>query len=452
MGFLLLGYLYVIAIYKDPTSTGQTFQFSAPFWILRVITAVMGIVLGKLWKDKGFWILIAYLLLKIIRVAIPNPDNLLDGAVSDILLTGLWVFCACYGLGRVLSETQLRQFLRACAAIWTVGMVIYASLGVYAAWTDQTVYNLSKGGLWGINVDRLFLVYYVTVSGSVLSLAVVIALCSAATSRHVWTKVLYILSVIPMLVALSLTDSRCAQVTVATGTATLVGILLLNAFRRKAIPGSQLPGRRPWYAWPVSIAVTGLVFVAIVLGVMKTISVFNSLKTAGGLLPRALAEETGEAAKTVMSNRGYTGSDLFTSRPMIWKAALTYISENPLLLLTGASILNPMAGVNAVPSLTFMAAHCHCMPLMIILENGIPGLLIVIAFLVLTAVRSFQLVNGNRPTAQKIFPALVISILAGELIECFTWLRSGTSPVLPFLFVFVGIIHSFSTVSRNTEL
>ena len=100
----------------------------------------------------------------------------------------------------------------------------------------------------------------------------------------------------------------------------------------------------------------------------------------------------------------------------------------------------------------FAAAHCHCMPLMIILENGIPGLLIVLAFLVLTAIRSFQLVNGNRPTVQKIFPALVVSILVGELVECFTWLRSGTSPVLPFLFVIIGIIHSFSTACRNTEL
>ena len=109
MSGLLLGYLAVIATYKDYTATGQDFVFPGFVWPLRVISAVMAIVLGKLWKDKGFWILMAYLLLKIVRVAIPDPQNLFEYTVSDHLMTGFWVFTACYGMARVFSRPSSSQ-------------------------------------------------------------------------------------------------------------------------------------------------------------------------------------------------------------------------------------------------------------------------------------------------------------------------------------------------------
>ena len=57
MALLLLGYLAVIATYCDQTATGKAFNFPGFVWVLRVITGVMAIYLGKLWKDKGFLLL-----------------------------------------------------------------------------------------------------------------------------------------------------------------------------------------------------------------------------------------------------------------------------------------------------------------------------------------------------------------------------------------------------------
>ena len=217
MSFLLLGYMIIIATYKDSTTTGQSYILPIQFWILRVFSAIIAIILGKLWKDKGFLILMAYLLLKAIRVAVDNPANLFDQSVSEILLTGLWVFSACYGLARILDKDQLKRFLSINASIWTIGMVIYSCVGIYAAWTGKYIYNIGQGSYWGIKDQRLFLVYYVTTAGSVLSVSAIIACAGIFIADHRFNKVLFGVSVFPMLVALSLTDSRNAQICVAIG-------------------------------------------------------------------------------------------------------------------------------------------------------------------------------------------------------------------------------------------
>ena len=100
MSGLLLGYMAVIATYKDPTTTGTTFYFPGFVWVIRIITAVLAVWLGKLWKDKGFWLLMVYLLLKTVRVAVPNLQNLFIESVSDDLLTGL------LGILRLLRSCQ----------------------------------------------------------------------------------------------------------------------------------------------------------------------------------------------------------------------------------------------------------------------------------------------------------------------------------------------------------
>ena len=445
MSGLLLGYMAVIATYKDPTTTGTTFYFPGFVWVIRIITAVLAVWLGKLWKDKGFWLLMVYLLLKTVRVAVPNLQNLFIESVSDDLLTGLWVFCACYGLARAFSKEQLKKFLGINAALWTAGMVANSCLGIYAAWKDQWIYTIGEGAIWGLVDGRLWLTYYVTNSGSVLSVSVLVALSCIFILKNKTGKLLYFLSLIPMMIALSLTDSRCAQVTVATGIAVLIGLFVLYKLRDRF----REKGKKEWKAWIPAIAVTGVVFVAVVLCSMKTISLFNQVRTRGLLIPHALAD-TGDGG-TLVSNRGYTGTNILTSRPMIWNAAIQIIKANPRYLLYGTSILNPMNEINASQWMVFKAAHCHCMPLMILLESGIPGVLLMGSFLVMIAVKTFRMIREKTYTWDKTAIAVFLSISAGELIECFTWLRSGQTAVLPFYFVALGIISIAANKRKETN-
>lgn len=435
MSLLLLGYFAVMATYSDPTTTGRAFNYPGFVWILRIVTAVMALYLGKLWKDKGFLILIAYLLLKLIRVLADGGNYIFDNSVSESLLTGLWIFSACYGMARILSKEQLKSFLNINVSVWTLGMVVYSCLGIYAAWTGEFIYTIGEGAVWGlVESNRLFLVYFPTVSGSVLSLGVMLALCGAIAARRTWIKVLFFLSIIPIIVGLCLTDSRTAQVTVSAGIALTTGIYVLRTLQKQA----QKNKRSDWYAWVTAVAASGVVFVVFVLLCMKTISVFNQVRANGLLIPKALAE--GTDAKAIVSNRGYSGNNLLTDRPMIWKSAIGVLLNNPIYFLWGTSIRNPMILVNASETMTFSASHCHCMPLMILLENGIPGLLLVGGFLVKAATASVRLVLKAENKRDILPVPFVVSILLGELIECFTWLRGGQCPTLPFLFVAIGII------------
>ena len=435
MALLLLGYLAVIATYCDQTATGKAFNFPGFVWVLRVITGVMAIYLGKLWKDKGFLLLAIYLLLKLVRVVAEGVDNVFQDSVSDAILTGFWAFSACYGMARILSKKQLKSFLNVCITIWTIGMVVSSCLGVFAIWTGKNIYTIGEGAIWGVtHENRLFLVFYPTVSGSVASFSLLLALCGTVVGKTRKVKVFFLLSMIPMYIALCLTDSRCAQVTVSAGIAIMLGIFIIRKLRDQA----QQKKRNSWYAWATGIAIAGVVFIVSVMLCMKTITAFNQVRANGLLIPRAFAEEV--QTKALISNRGYGGNNILTSRPMIWNAAIQVLGNNPLFLLWGASIWSPMTLVNASETMTFFANHCHCMPLMILLENGIPGLLLMGTFLGMIFCASFRLVLTAKEKREVVIVPFVLSILLGELIECFLWLRTGTCPTMPFFFVAVGIL------------
>lgn len=437
MSFLLLGYMIIIATYKDTTLTGQVYNLPIQFWILRVITSVLAIYLGKLWKDKGFLILMAYLLLKAIRVAADNPAYLFEQGVSESLLTGLWVFSACYGLARIIEKDQLKKYLSINAAIWTAGMVIYSCLGIYAAWTGKNIYTIGEGSYWGIYDNRLFLSYYVTTSGSVLSISGVIAFTGVFIYKNTHCKVLFLLSFICIIIALSLTDARGAQVSLSAGVAITIGI----AFFSWLI--SIRNCKKSWAAWTMAIISVGVAFVLCIILCSRIIYYFNKIKTTGLLIRTAYAEQIEEAQ---LSNRGFFGYNTFSSRNIIWDHVINKIKDNPILLYKGTSIRDPMSYVNPIWWIT--ASHTHCMPLMILFENGIPGCLLICGFLGIICFRSIRLIVDKEYKWELYLIPVIISVSVGELVECFTWLRSGQCPTLPFFFIAMGVI---MTTGQNNK-
>ena len=437
MMFLLLSYFYVMATNAHAMISGRSFTFSMPFWILRVISSVMAIVLGKLWRDKGFRILAVFLLLQILRVVLDVFWHLFVDYVSENMLTGLWAVCACYGLAAVLGKKQLKQFLTIFACIWTAGMVVSSCLGIIAAWTGQPIYTISEGSYWGIfdySGKRLWLTYYTTTSGSLANISTMIALCGAYTARRKWAKILFILAALPMYVALCLTDSRCAHMSVSAGIALMAGILTLRYLRRKRQPRQKMKTVLP------AAAVTAVVFIVIVFASMQTISVFSRLKSEG-FISRAYADTAEQAAEQI-SNRGYMGQDVLTGRLEIWKATIQVFREQPLKLLIGNSVCDPMLDANVkMKSWNLTVGHCHNMLLMVLNENGIPGLLLIISLIVMAIRRCWQLVVRDGAT-NWITPlvAMLGSVMVGELVECFTWFRAGDNATMALFFITIGII------------
>ena len=73
------------------------------------------------------------------------------------------------------------------------------------------------------------------------------------------------------------------------------------------------------------------------------------------------------------------------------------------------------------------------------------------SFLVMIAVKTFRMIREKTYTWDKTAIAVFLSISAGELIECFTWLRSGQTAVLPFYFVALGIISIAANKRKETN-
>ncbi len=434
MMFLLLSYFYVMATNAHAWISGRSFVFSMLFWILRVISAVMAVVLGKLWKNKGFLILAVFLLLQVLRIIFDQSWHLFVDYVSENILTGLWAVCACYGLAAVLGKKQLKQFLTVFGCIWTVGMAVSSCLGIIAAWTGQPIYTIGEGSYWGLlEGNRLWLTYYMTTSGSLASISTMIALCGAYMARRKWAKILFILAALPMYVALCLTDSRCAHMSVSAGIALTAGIMTMRWLRQKERPGHKMKTVLP------AAAVTAVVFVGMVLISMQTINVFNNLKSEG-LVSRAYAEAA-EQATGQISNRGYLGQDVLTGRTEIWKAAIQVLLNQPIKLLIGNSVCDPMLGVNEINPVGYQVGHCHNMLLMVLNENGIPGLLLILSLIVMAIRRCWQLVVRDGATAW-VTPLVAVlgSVMVGELVECFTWFRAGDNATMGLFFITIGII------------
>ncbi len=455
MGIILISYLVIQAFDHDP------FALPTILVLPMMAAAVFGIWLGRLWKDKGFLLIVALLVLQIIRVAIKGGHLLFSDTVSESLFNGLWAIAGCYALGRILSVKQIKDFLRIFVAIWTIGMVIQCLIALYAAWTDHEILNLSGGSVWGIPysiweeyiAERLLVGYvHPTVAGSTLSISGVLAFNALLAVPRKRERVLYGLAYLVIIITLGLTDARTSFLSLSAGIGVSVFSAVLWLIRRywKATEQGEKSGRKETLAWLTAAACMIAVFTVSVIAVMKVAPVFNDVKTkGGGVITSARAEEEGEWKRKVQS-RGFEGSDPLNGRVNIWKEVIRHCTKNPKRLLFGESIAEPMAGPNI--RLESTVAHCHNMFIQILLESGLSGLLLVISFGISMAVKGFRIINSRKTTLWiRLLPALVVSVLVGDLAECFGWFRQWKIPALAFMFVAFGIINAYGDRKVNHQ-
>lgn len=456
MGGLLLDYLVIQAFDQEP------FPYPAIIAFSRIVVSLMGIYLGKLWKDKQFLLLLALLLIQIFRVAYNDTRLIFSDVVSSSILNGLWAISGCYAVGRVLSLKKIKGFLRVLLAAWTFGIIIHCSIALYAAWKDLRIPNLSGGSIWGIPMsnwgskwpERLSIGYvYPTVAGSTLSLSGVLALIALIIESKKGIKALYGLAFVMIIITLSLTDARTSIISFSAGAGmiTCSGVLWLW-WKRKSINSKSVMDNRKhsMIVWLISIVCMLGVFALSMITIPKIVPVFNAIKIKGGIvIPYAYAEET-DLIKQQIISRGFTGADAFSGRIDVWKNAIKYIIERPNVLIFGESIHNPMAGINS--QMGTQMAHCHNMFLQLLIENGIIGLLPITVFFIVMITRLLRSLNNKTtPLWLRMIPAIVVSIMVGDLAECFAWFRPWKCPALPFLFVAMGIINLPSVYNQNTE-
>ena len=449
VGVLLLDYLVIQAL------DHMSFPYPIGLVLLRAITAIAGLWIGKLWKDKGFLMMLIIFLIQIIRLAFSGVELLFDRFVSDHFLNGVWVIAGCYSLGKILSTKQLKTYCKVLSVLWVTGALIHCIIAIYAACTDHVIYNPDGELFWGIDsyTHRLYMSYcYQTVAGSMLNISGMIAIFTAISSHSKGLRLYASIAYLVFILCLSLTDARTSFVSASLGAGAVTYILI-----KKTRHGSKRnilsePYVRKKSINPDIIALAGMITVSVIIFmlIIKIAPVFNYVKTHQAGLVSVAYGEAAEQSKIQVISRGFSGLEALSGREIVWKTVIRYLVENPLKLLFGESVYNPMAGLNQL--MDSPMGHCHNFFLHMLLENGIVGLLPIICLIIYTTKNSIYIIRDNTvPMWPCIFSAIGFSVMIGDLTECFIRFEEWKGPALPFLFLSMGIINSIAERNKSEK-
>ena len=270
--------------------------------------------------------------------------------------------------------------------------------------------------------------YLPTISGSILGISALICTLLATCVHNKSLKFLFIFSLLSFFLSLALTDSRTAYISVPAGLAVMAFSAMFHYYQLKTSNTIKKHHIKPWLFSGIVMLV---VFVISVLLILQITPLFNSIRIRG-IIPVAYAEEV---EKTAVSVSGFGGNRVLTGRAELWTSVINYIKQNPIVLLIGESKLGPLRGFNQ------FFAHCHCIYLQVLLESGIPGLLLFLFFIIYTITHAIKVIRTpSLPLWIRLLPALPISLWVGDIAETFTWLRSSQCPMGAIAIISAGII------------
>lgn len=394
---------------------------------------------GQTWRRKSVWLLALGLGLIFLR-CLAGGDELLAGGYTSIV-TGIAVFGLCYQLPFALRKELVLRFLRILLGVWTAWMALLALAGLWAALYDQT-FSTPAGGVYllGIQWGRLNLLTYCTNSASNLAFSILGGFTGLMLTRNRLGRALYALACLTMFLALSLTVARTAFLSLGFS----LGLFL-------ACPLFSLLGRRTRMPRWLCIALCGLMSIAVTVGcyliLNGALELFNTAKVELRASAEALETIAPVAAEdiTILEHRPIQLDDsMLTGRQYVWQGAYRLLRAQPLYLLWGTSVVQPMQYVNPLTGVELVYEHMHNLYLQVLVECGLPGLILLGLFLWRFLRSAWRLMlDSARPLWMRTLPILPICALVAETVECFT-LLTYSYPVLPFMMLFMGLTILFA--------
>lgn len=388
--------------------------------------------LGALWLPAG---LLAWM------GAMSAYRGVLDAQLGAIA-HGVLAFLVILPAPRVVGFDRLTKYLRGLLAVWTVFLTMQAAVGLWAALTGHAVFSLKGTWYIGVNLgdNRLYLNAYVTTSAVKLGLSALMALLGAALTRRCLPRVLYILCAAVQLLCLSLTDCRTAFIAVGAGLGAAVMVIILRTGR----PGEGRTRRLlrmgcallavPLLMAGTYVALSGTLS-ALAPHVERELDNITMLELPAHLLPEAAAE--------AVQHRELQAGNLFNDRQIIWTAALRLLRSEPKFLLTGTTmVLSPVLTNAHILPAEYTGrpfAHVHNIYLQTLAAWGLPGFLLLAAFLVIFLLAAWRvLMKHDLPLWQRLVPIPTLYVLLCEMVDCFTRLSEG-APMLLFGCFFAGL-------------
>ena len=451
MAGILFTFLYRIIEMLWLPNLDAAAQYLPAFWgLLAGALAVRGQALRR----KTTWVLAAGLALIFLRCFFGGRDTFYWGYRSVIY--GVLAFGVCYQTAFGLSKKWLPTFLRLLLALWTLFMAGLSLVGIWAALYDQTI-TTAAGGVYriGVTYSRLYLLTFCTNSGSNLALSLLAALIGMLLTRNPLGRVLYMLASLVQYAALGLTVARTAFISVSIALGLLLACGLMAKLRGKRL--SEKLVRLISFILAAALAAGSFLLLS------KSPDLFGDMKeqvrSNTDVVESTDTEEgadTEEAAATPAPRSTNTQStvqrrpitmdeNMLTQRQFAWQAVYRYIRQHPETLLYGTSVVMPMAEVNPLADIENAAwDHAHNMYIQILLECGIPGIILLVLFLYSLARAALRLFfSKDKPLWQRALPVIPICILISELAECMTMLVYNL-PALAFLMLFSGLVIKFA--------
>ena len=415
---LLLHHVYV-TLYHKLVLTGAR-DLYIPF----IIFAGVSFFLGKLWKDKLFWVFAALLVLKVARTAMFGSYALTVSVTYFVL--SVYAFFICYAIARVLPRKMWKPFLSVLCFLWTAAALVYAAFGLKVALTGVPVRNLGTE-FFIVNPDhRLYLIYHAVSSGVLLSACMSVAVLGCILAKNRLLRMFYAATALVLFVTCSLTGTRTAFVMSGLNLALLLFIPLrdrlqpdLSASRLRSL------GKR-------------LLLAAVVVLVTGAVAFLQP--HAANLLPVVPAKAEEAAAVPVNENlpgdpvpaenapqeinvRDFSFSDEYgflNGRFEHWGYVLRVAASGAKNLLLGQSVYKTMDPVNDLrasegrPPLN----HCHNTFLQHLTENGLPALLLYTAFIAVFLFHAYRvLTDRGLPFWQRALPVCAVLCVAEGFID-----------------------------------
>ena len=400
---------------------------------------------GNLW----YWVLVAGVLWLFTAAALHSEQVLTK--TEKHLMKAVLVYLLCPAVGLLISGGNLKRFLKIFTACWTVAFTALCLAGLYCVFRGIRITDYSgkyELGLTSGAALTLLSDHYNTTAVN-LSASMMVALFGFAISDRRVSKILYLLSAGCMFVCLSLTGGRSGELSGCIGLGAAFVIALQPFLHRKI--------RIKWLQVVISLALVLMLTVVGMLVMKGTQTVVNRLlvrHNAGSLIPVAMAEDApadtpepeikvAETEITEVQGRSFFQRDFLSGRDVVWREALNAFRNHPELWWTGTSISTAMTQIRALSNIP-KVSHFHNIFLQILIETGIPGLLISLVFLFFVLRGLFRLFSAmDRPLWERFLTLPVVTILLIEMVESCS--RLGAKAYLNLiLMLFAGLVLVFS--------
>lgn len=306
------------------------------------------------------------------------------------------------------------------AVLYTGMMLIPALLSLYAAASHQLLSTPLSDRSLGIQEHRLYIfAYHPNEVACAFSVAFFLSLALALRARSAAGRIPAGLALLVFYAAISLTVSRTVMITVSLGLGAAVMLVCFHCLAKRGLVLRLAAG----------VAALALTAALAFIGFTPAMNAISSLP-----VPAASAESTAAPSPSSALVERDLLEDLstFTSRTELWQAGISYLKDRPITLLIGSTD----AVVARVPHRYAQRAeyHLHNIWLEILLQVGIPGLLLYAAFVLGVLWHGLQaLRTAALPLWRRFLPIAFLLLSVNALMEIYPGVSGNVMDMMYFL-------------------